>query len=74
VETRRDGLWVHYRLASMPDPVLSAVRDAVFHALGHLDSVRRDGERLQKRTGCCLPAAGKPRLACCGAGDAAPAL
>ena len=66
VETRRDGLWVHYRLASLPSPVLAAIADAVRHALTHLDAVHRDSERLHKRTGCCVPApdvvAGAP---CC---------
>jgi ArsR family transcriptional regulator len=57
VATRRDGLWVHYRLANVSNPVLAAVGDAVRHALTHVDIVRRDGERLEKRTGCCVPQA-----------------
>src|SRR6059058_6490372 len=44
VETRRDGLWIHYRLGTLADPVLSAIVDAVRHALTHMDTVRRDGE------------------------------
>ena len=67
VEARREGLWMHYRLAELPDPVLRSIGDAVRHALTHLDAVRRDAERLQKKTGCCLPAMARPRLACCGA-------
>src|SRR6266550_9230345 len=59
VETRRDGLWIHYRLAQMPDPVLETISRTVAHALTHMDAVRRDGERLQKRTGCCVPAPGE---------------
>jgi len=58
VETRRDGLWIHYRLGTLPDPVLAAIVDAVRHALTHTDVVRRDGVRLQKRTGCCVPTPG----------------
>src|SRR5215467_988499 len=46
VATRRDGLWIHYRLADTPDPVLRTIRDAVTHALGHVASIRRDAERL----------------------------
>ena len=65
VETRRDGLWIHYRLAHQPDPVLGAIRDAVFHALGHIERVMKDAERLHKRNGCCLPMVGKPRMNCC---------
>ena len=66
VDTRRDGLWIHYRLAKLADPVLTAIVDAVRHALTHCETVQRDGERLQKRTGCCVP---KPDdvagVACC---------
>jgi ArsR family transcriptional regulator, arsenate/arsenite/antimonite-responsive transcriptional repressor len=55
VETRREGLWVHYRIGRLSDPVLAAIGDAVGHALTQMETVRRDGERLQKRTGCCAP-------------------
>ena len=66
VDGRRDGLWVHYRLAETADPIAGTIRQAVAHALGHLDTVRRDGARLQKKTGCCAPAqAGQPDFACC---------
>ena len=67
VETRREGLWIHYRLADGPDPVVAAVKQAVTHALGHLPGVQRDAQRLQKKNGCCLPmAAVNPAYACCG--------
>jgi ArsR family transcriptional regulator len=66
VATRRDGLWIHYRLGTLPDPVLGAIVDAVRHALAHTDTVRRDAERLQKRTGCCVPAPGDVAgMSCC---------
>lgn len=72
VLTRREGLWVHYRLAPAGDPVMTAVIDAVRHALTHVEAVQRDGVRLQKLTGCCVPAPGAPRAvgapseaACC---------
>jgi ArsR family transcriptional regulator, arsenate/arsenite/antimonite-responsive transcriptional repressor len=55
VETRREGLWIHYRMGRLADPVLAAIADAVRHALTHVDTVHRDAERLQKRTGCCVP-------------------
>ena len=70
VETRREGLWIYYRLADMPDPVLRTIREAVTQALGHVESIRRDAERLRKKTGCCLPAAGQLRLACCDRAEA----
>ena len=66
VDTRRDGLWVYYRLAEAPDPIVAAVKQAVTHALGHIDGVRRDAQRLQRKNGCCLPvAAAAPAMACC---------
>jgi ArsR family transcriptional regulator, arsenate/arsenite/antimonite-responsive transcriptional repressor len=69
VETRRDGLWVYYRLAETTDPVLRTIQQAVTHALGHLPVVQRDGRRLQKKTGCCLPAAEAPAFVCCSGDD-----
>ena len=66
VETRREGLWIHYRLGRLADPVLAAIGDAVRHALTHSDTVHRDGERLQKRTGCCVPTPGEVTgVSCC---------
>ncbi len=66
VETRRDGLWVHYRLAASSDPVLSTIQQAVRHALGHVATVQRDARALQTRTGCCLPTPGEaPAMSCC---------
>jgi ArsR family transcriptional regulator len=49
VETRRDGLWVHYRLAPMGDPVMQALVDAAGHAIGHLASGEKDRRRLARR-------------------------
>jgi ArsR family transcriptional regulator len=66
VETRREGLWIHYRMGTFTDPVLSAITDAVRHALTHTETVRRDGERLQKRTGCSVPSPGEVgSVSCC---------
>src|SRR3954466_3743354 len=58
VDTRRSGLWIHYRLGRLSNPVLAAIVDAVRHALSHLEIVRKDTGRLQRRTGCCVPTAG----------------
>ena len=66
VETRRRGLWVYYRLSTLPDPVLQTVRDVVMHGLGHIDSCRRDARRLQTKTGCCAPASTRPGTVVCG--------
>ena len=66
VETRREGLWIHYRLGTLADPVLAAISDAVRHGLTHIDTVQRDAERLQVRTGCCLPTPGDVAgVSCC---------
>src|SRR5512143_1634525 len=65
VDTRRDGLWIHYRLGKLADPVLIAIVDAVRHALTHTETVQRDAERLQKRTGCCVPSPGDVGVSCC---------
>ena len=67
VETRRAGQWIHYRLGTLDDPVLAAISDGVRHALTHIEAVHRDAERLQKRTGCCVPTPGHvPGVSCCG--------
>ena len=65
VDTRRDGLWIHYRMATLADPVLGAIADAVRHALTHMDIVRKDADRLEKRTGCCLPSPGEIAATTC---------
>ena len=49
VLARKEGLWVHYRLATLSDPVMQAVANAVAHALGHLESGERDLKRLASR-------------------------
>ena len=49
VSARKEGLWVHYRLAELPDAVMQAVVDAVAHALGHLDAAVRDRRKLATR-------------------------
>jgi len=55
VDTRRDGLWIHYRLAQRSDQVTAAVASAVRQLLTNSSDVRRDVERLQKQTGCSSP-------------------
>lgn len=67
VDARREGLWMHYHVTDMSDPVLRTIRDAVGHALTHVDPVRRDVTRIQKATGCCAvqPTNLTATLACC---------
>lgn len=64
VEGRKEGLWVHYQLAALPDPVLQSLLDAVNHALGHLDGPVRDRRRLLKMADP-TPADPRPRVRCC---------
>ena len=66
VDTRREGVWIHYRLAESANPIVRTVRQAVAHALGHVDGIHRDAARLHKKTGCCLPTSAEaPTFACC---------
>jgi ArsR family transcriptional regulator len=59
VDTRRDGLWVHYRLAASSDPIVRIVQQAVAQALRHAEAVQQDAQRLERKTGCCLPVVGE---------------
>ena len=65
VVTRKDGLWVHYKLAPLDEPVLRVLMSAVTHVLCHCEEVSRDRERLATQPGCCLPAVGAGELECC---------
>jgi ArsR family transcriptional regulator len=64
---RKQGLWVHYRLAEPEDPVVGAVLSAAAHWAQHAPSVERDAARLEKRTGPRAKLGQKLRvLGCCG--------
>ena len=64
VVTRKDGLWVHYKLAPLDEPVLRVLMSAVTHVLCHCDSVTKDRQRLEAQTGCCVPS-DSAQLECC---------
>lgn len=66
VEARKDGLWVHYRIAPRRDEVTRTLLEAVCHCVGHLTTVARDGKRLEKKTGCGTVAQPAPCFDCCG--------
>jgi ArsR family transcriptional regulator, arsenate/arsenite/antimonite-responsive transcriptional repressor len=62
VETRRDGVWMHYRLAPPAERLAGAIFDAALHAAGHAPSAGSDRKRLAKVAGldvktapCCEP-------------------
>lgn len=47
VEARRDGIWMHYKMAALDNPVVAAVVKAALHALTHTDISVKDERRLQ---------------------------
>ena len=66
VTTRREGLWVYYSLSKSADPIVATIEGATTHVLGHVEALKKDAERLEKQTGCCVPAAGRASdLPCC---------
>ena len=46
VEARRDGVWMHYRLAKIANPVTAAVVKSALHALTHTAIRVKDERRL----------------------------
>jgi ArsR family transcriptional regulator, arsenate/arsenite/antimonite-responsive transcriptional repressor len=65
VAARKDGLWVHYRLAELREPVLQAVLEAVAHAVGHLPLASRDRQRLAAKVELTAPMRVMPGGSCC---------
>jgi ArsR family transcriptional regulator len=47
VAVRREGIWMHYRVAPQENPVVASVVKAALHALTHTDISARDERRLQ---------------------------
>src|SRR5687767_5306843 len=46
VEARREGIWMHYRLATLDNPVVASGVKAALHALTHTDISAKDERRL----------------------------
>ena len=66
VTTRREGLWIYYTLSKSADPIVATIEDATTHVLGHVEALRKDAERLEQQTGCCVPATlAASDLPCC---------
>jgi hypothetical protein len=66
---RQQGLWVHYQIAPMADPVMKALMGVVTHCLSHVEVVGRDRQRLDANTGNCGPARPSPPVfECCRGG------
>lgn len=47
VEARREGIWMHYRLAAIVNPVVASVVEAALHALTHTEISSQDDRRLK---------------------------
>jgi ArsR family transcriptional regulator len=66
VLAKKQGLWVHYRIAPAADAVLTSLMGSVTHCLCHVDTVGRDRQRLDAKTGCCAPVSSlHPAFECC---------
>src|SRR3989442_1945195 len=57
VDTRRDGLWVHYRMASLTDPVLGAIGGAGRHPPRHHRLRQGHAQPRREKNGGPLPPA-----------------
>lgn len=68
VHTRRQGLWVHYRLAEIADPSARAALSAAIHAIGHAPATRSDQERLESAVPRPITKGPLPVVACCAPG------
>jgi ArsR family transcriptional regulator len=65
VEARREGTWMHYRMAAL-DPVVDAIVRSAAHAMGHVGAAERDRQRFARQRGKTLPVIAAPRVSCCG--------
>ena len=65
VDTRREGLWVHYRLTrALPAPLQHAM-DAMLHAVHHTDDAATDARALARATGRVVPVGAASLRGCC---------
>jgi ArsR family transcriptional regulator len=53
VATRREGLWMHYRVVPPTDPAINSVLEQILAALDADPQMQRDRENLEKA--CCAP-------------------
>src|SRR4051812_44356536 len=65
VDARRDGVWIHYRVAESLDPVVRAVIDAAVHAVTHVPTASRDRKHFDKSFGDTRQAEPRQVLPCC---------
>jgi ArsR family transcriptional regulator len=55
VATRREGLWVHYRLSQPASPLVATMLERIVEALGHVEAIARDARQLEMQAGCNIP-------------------
>jgi ArsR family transcriptional regulator len=65
VEARREGTWMHYRMAAL-DPVVDGIVRSAAHAMSHVGAAERDRHRFEKQCGKSLTVIAAPRVSCCG--------
>lgn len=58
VSTRKEGLWVHYRLARPTSALHQILLGCLGHSLGDAEVFRLDRERLDRVMTCCVEPAG----------------
>jgi ArsR family transcriptional regulator, arsenate/arsenite/antimonite-responsive transcriptional repressor len=64
VETRRQGTWMHYRMATL-HPVVDGIVRAAVHAMTHVAVAEKDRLRFEKGSGKRLPVVAAPHAPCC---------
>ena len=65
VATRRDGLWVHYRLADLSDPAVAGVLRSTLAALHATESTGADRKKLSRLIQVPLKTLEKAAKCCC---------
>lgn len=65
VATRKDGLWVHYRLADFDDPAVAGVLRSTLAALHATESTGEDRKKLSKLIQIPLKTLEKTAKGCC---------
>jgi ArsR family transcriptional regulator, arsenate/arsenite/antimonite-responsive transcriptional repressor len=64
VEARREGTWMHYRMADV-HPVIRGIIQAAGHAMSHAAGMERDRQRFAKQAGKTLPVVQPAKTSCC---------
>ena len=65
VNAEKRGLWVYYRIAPQTSAVAQSLLDIAKHSAAHVLTMKRDAQRLESETGCCVPIRPGPGLPCC---------